>query len=182
MAATNVIRRKYAPPERTPEEPRTGNVVERIAQVYLDHANPLEETLVLTWASFGATFGVTRLITHGIRGHWLPFVHNISTGGRHLHHYNIGIGLLAAVGLVAVRGDHVAVRHPLVGVAYGMGTALIADEAALLLDLEDVYWRKDGQISVNVAVGLLASLGVYVTAAPFWRDLARELGRGLRRL
>ncbi|WP_431677239.1 hypothetical protein [Kitasatospora sp. KL5] len=32
---------------------------------------------------------IVRLITHGIRGGWLPWG-NMSAGGRHLHHYNIG--------------------------------------------------------------------------------------------
>ena len=77
------------------------------------------------WLGFGCTFGTVRLITHGIRGGWLPWG-NISTGGTHLHHYNFGIATLAGVGLVAVRGDRAYVGHPALGAAYGAGSALIA--------------------------------------------------------
>lgn len=178
-AARDAIARRLRPPER-PDE-RTGNIAQRIVKTYLDHADPLEETLALTWLSFGSTFGVTRLVTHAIRGHWLPFLHNVSTGGRHLHHYNFGIALLGGVGLVAVRGNRRAVGHPVVGVAYGTGCALIADEAALLLDLKDVYWTKQGELSVNLVVVTIATLGAYVAATPFWDDAVRELRRGLRR-
>lgn len=179
-AARDAITRRLRPRERADE--RTGNIAQRIVKTYLDHADPLEETLALTWVSFGTTFGVTRFVTHAIRGHWLPFLHNVSTGGLHLHHYNFGIALLGGVGLVAVRGNKRAVGHPVVGVAYGIGCALIADEAALLLDLKDVYWTKKGALSVNLAVVTIATLGAYVAAAPFWDDALRELRRGLRRL
>jgi len=165
-----------------PGEKRTGNIIERVAQVYLDHADPLEETLMLTWASFGTTFGTARFITHAIRGRWFPFLRNVQVGGRHLHHYNFGIAILAGLGLVAVRGTEVAVRHPAAGAAYGIGAALIADEAALLLNLEDVYWSKKGHTSIDVAVGIIAALGLYATAAPFWDDVLRELRRSIRRI
>ncbi|MGH3320186.1 MAG: hypothetical protein ACRDN9_08400 [Streptosporangiaceae bacterium] len=179
VAARVAARAGERPPDRTD---RQGNIVERVAQVYLDHADPLEETLVVTWTSFGATFGGVRLVTHSIRNRWLPFLHNVSAGGKHLHHYNFGIAALTAVGMVAVRGTETAVRHPVVGIAYGAGAALIADEAALLLNLEDVYWAKEGRTSVDVAVGILAALGLYAVAAPFWQEAAREARRGLRRL
>ncbi|WP_051967290.1 hypothetical protein [Kitasatospora mediocidica] len=139
------------------------------------HLSPTKRSLLVTWTSFGTTFGTTRLITHGIRDGWLPWG-NISAGGTHLHHYNFGIAALAGVGLVAVRGDERAVGHPVVAASYGVGAALIADEFALLLDLQDVYWAKQGRVSVDVAFGILAGLGVYLTAAPFWHEIVR-IGR-----
>jgi hypothetical protein len=161
---------------------RSGDLLERLAKVYLDHADPLEETLMVTWSAFGATFGLARLVTHSIRNRWLPFLHNVEVGGKHLHHYNVGIAALAGVGMVAVRGTEIAVCHPLLGAVYGAGAALIADELALLLNLEDVYWAAEGRTSVDVATGIIATLGVYAVAAPFWHDTARELRRGLRRV
>jgi hypothetical protein len=159
---------------------RRGNLVQRLAQAYVDEADPITETLLFTWTAFGATFGAARLVTHGIRGGWLPFVRNVTVGAKHLHHYNWGIVLLAAVGLVALRGSDETIRHPYTGVAYGVGSALIADEAALLLELEDVYWTKQGHTSVDVAVGIIAALGTYVAAAPFWDNAVREVRRSLR--
>jgi hypothetical protein len=140
------------------------------------HTSPLQRSLLATWLSFGATFGTVRFITHGIRGGWLPWG-NISAGGKHLHHYNIGIATLAGVGLVAVRGDAKFTGHPGVGAAYGAGAALIADEFALLLDLQDVYWAKEGRVSVDLSLGILSGLGAYLTAMPFWHELAKVTAR-----
>ncbi|MFJ1654661.1 hypothetical protein ACIOC2_25490 [Streptomyces sp. NPDC088337] len=136
------------------------------------HLTPLQRSLLITWISFGVTFGTVRVITHGIRGGWLPWG-NISAGGEHVHHYNIGIATLTGVGLIAVRGDERAVGHPAVAAAYGCGTALICDEFALLLDLQDVYWAKQGRISVDVSLGVLSVLGAYLTAKPFWHEIGR---------
>ena len=91
-------------------------------------------------------------ITHAIRAGKGPFK-NLSLGGEHLHHYMWGIGMLAGVGGIAVRGDEKLHRHPATAVTYGVGLALIVDEFALLLDLQDVYWAKQGRISVDVAIG-----------------------------
>ncbi|WP_411089574.1 hypothetical protein [Streptomyces sp. 061-3] len=137
-----------------------------------EHLTPTKRSLIVTWIAFGVTWGTVRTITHGIRGGWLPWG-NISAGGQHLHHYNIGIGSLAGIGLIAVRGDERAVGHPAIAAAYGAGTALIADEFALLLDLQDVYWAKQGRLSVDVSIGILSVLGAYLTAKPFWHECAR---------
>ena len=66
-----------------------------------------------------------------------------------------------------------AVGHPAVAAAYGAGTALITDEFALLLDLQDVYWAEQGRLSVDVSFGVLAALGTYLTAKPFWDEVAK---------
>ncbi|MFJ7902189.1 hypothetical protein ACIQ6V_17135 [Streptomyces sp. NPDC096198] len=142
------------------------------------HLTPVQRSLLITWVSFGATFASVRVITHGIRGGWLPWG-SLSAGGEHLHHYNIGIVTLAGLGLIAVRGDERAVGHPAVAAAYGCGTALICDEFALLLDLQDVYWAKQGRISVDVSLGVLSALGTYLTARPFWHEVGRVTGRHL---
>ncbi|WP_051732816.1 hypothetical protein [Kitasatospora phosalacinea] len=158
----------------------TRGLAHRWSQAADTHLTPTKRSLLVTWTAFGTTFGAVRLITHGIRGGWLPWG-NVSAGGHHLHHYNIGIATLAGVGLVAVRGDEQAVRHPLVAAGYGAGTALIADEFALLLDLQDVYWTEEGRISVDVALGIMAALGVYLTAAPFWHEIVRITHDHVRR-
>ena len=97
--------------------------------------------------------------------------------GRHIHHYNFGIALLAIVGAAAVQGDSSTRTHGGLATAYGAGMALIVDELALLLDLQDVYWATDGRKSVDAAVLIIAAGGLYLTAAPFWRAAAREIAR-----
>ena len=51
------------------------------------------------------------------------------------------------------------------------GLALIADEFALLLDLRDVYWARQGRISIDVGVGGIALTGCYFAALPVLRRL-----------
>ncbi|KJK34110.1 integral membrane protein [Streptomyces variegatus] len=151
-------------------------LIERWREAADRNLTPLQRSLLVTWVSFGVTFGTVRLITHGIRGGWLPWG-NISAGGKHLHHYNLGIATLAGLSLIAVRGDERAVGHPAVATAYGCGTALIADEFALLLDLQDVYWVRQGRVSVDVSLGILAVLGTYLSAKPFWHEVIRVTRR-----
>ncbi len=148
---------------------------ERVRAVARERIGPTEQSLIIAWTGFGGTFGVTRALTHWIRAGHGPSGGGMSAGGRHLHHYNIGILLLAAVGAVALRGDERHRRHPVTATAYGSGAALIVDELALLIDLEDVYWARDGRTSVDAAVSMIALGGVYLAAAPFWHGAIREV-------
>jgi hypothetical protein len=61
-----------------------------------------------------------------------------------------------------------------VAIAYGAGLALIVDEFALLLDLQDVYWAKQGRQSVDLAIGLISTTGTVLAAMPVGRRLRRE--------
>jgi hypothetical protein len=99
-------------------------------------------------------------------------------GGKHFHHYNVGIALLATVAAVGLRGTENQRRHPAAAVAFGSANALIIDELALLLDLKDVYWAKDGRQSVDVAVGLIATGATVVAGMPFWPHAHRALHSG----
>jgi hypothetical protein len=76
-----------------------------------------------------------------------------------------------------VAGDDRDRRHPLVGLTYGAGLALIVDEFALLLDLKDVYWAKQGRVSVDLGVGTVAVGGTLLRAAPV---IARSLANHRR--
>ena len=65
-------------------------------------------------------------------------------------------------------------RHPAAAISYGTGLALIVDEFALLLDLRDVYWAKQGRISIDIGVGGIAVAGSYFAALPVLGRLERE--------
>ena len=136
-----------------------------------------QQSALISWLSFTGTFGAVRGITHAIRAGKGPF-RNMSVGGEHLHHYMWGIGMLAGVGAVAVRGDEKLRRHPATALAYGAGLALIVDEFALLLDLKDVYWARQGRVSVDVAVTGSSLVGSYFAGLPVLREVARRRGHG----
>jgi hypothetical protein len=145
-----------------------------VRRAYHEELGPGQRSALLSWLAFTGTFAGLRALTYSIRAGRGPF-RNISVGGTHLHHYMWGIGLLSAVGEVAIRGDERHRRHPAVAVSYGGGLALIVDEFALLLDLKDVYWARQGRISVDVGVGGIALTGAYFAALPVLRRLRRDL-------
>jgi hypothetical protein len=149
------------------------NLARDLNTAFREELDATQRSALLSWLSFSATFGAVRGITYSIRAGRGPF-HNISAGGEHLHHYMWGIGMLAGVGAVAVHGPERTRRHPAVALSYGTGLALIVDEFALLLDLKDVYWAKQGRISVDIAIGGIAAAGSYFAALPVLRRVQRE--------
>jgi hypothetical protein len=145
-------------------------VMADLRAAYRAELNAGQRGALLSWLAFTTTFAGVRGITYSIRAGVGPF-HNISAGGAHLHHYMWGIADLTAVGAVAVRGDDRARRHPVVALAYGSGLALIVDEFALLLDLKDVYWAKQGRISVDLAIGISSVAGTVLAARPVLKSV-----------
>ena len=123
----------------------------------LRDVHPTRRGLVLAWWSFTATFAGLRLLT------WLIHIHlrglgNISAGGVHIHHYLWGILLLtgvAAAGLI----ERSPTWHGVMGLLFGVGFALVIDEAALLIDLKDVYWQTQGAVSVAIALIIIGVSG-----------------------
>jgi len=132
-----------------------------------------QQSALISWLAFTGTFSGVRGVTHAIRAGKGPFK-NLSVGGEHLHHYMWGIGLLAGVGAIAVKGDEKLRRHPATALAYGAGLALIVDEFALLLDLKDVYWAKEGRVSVDVGISGSSLVGSYFAGLPVIREVARK--------
>jgi hypothetical protein len=138
------------------------------------------ERLFLSSVSFFTTFAAARLITHAIRAGRGPF-RNLSAGGRHLHHLVFGIGGLLGSGyLWMIHDEHQAddtddALAKFNSVLYGGASALTLDEFALWLDLQDVYWTRQGRESIDAVVlfGGLLSIGLW--GGPFFRELFREL-------
>jgi hypothetical protein len=147
-----------------------------VHRAFREELPPLRRAAVLSWLAFSTTFGVVRAITYSIRDGRGLF-HDVTPGGMHLHHYLWGIAMLAGVGGIAVRGDDRTRRHPAVALGYGTGLALIVDEFALLLDLQDVYWLRQGRVSVDIGVGVVAVDGTVLAAGPMLRRLASRRRR-----
>ncbi|WP_299958735.1 hypothetical protein [uncultured Modestobacter sp.] len=126
---------------------------------------------VLAWWGFTATFALLRLVTWLIRED-LTFLGDVAVGGTHLHHYLWGILLIAVTGGAALGNRPPKVRAAL-GLFFGVGLALVVDEAALLIQLEDVYWDTFGWVSVGLALLVIGVAGsvLALTEAP------REPGR-----
>jgi hypothetical protein len=151
----------------------TRSVIAEFRDAYYSELDAGEQSALIAWLAFSGAWGGVRGITHAIRAGKGPF-RNMSVGGEHLHHYMWGIGMLTGVGGVAVRGDETLRRHPVTAVIYGIGLALIVDEFALLLDLQDVYWAKQGRVSVDVAVGGISLVGSVFAAMPVLRKVGRR--------
>jgi hypothetical protein len=148
-------------------------VFPRLQRVLRDDLDQGQRAALASWLSFTTTFAAVRGITYSIRAGRGPF-HNISAGGEHLHHYMWGIGMLAGVGAIAVHGEERQRTHPAVAMSYGSGLALIVDEFALLLDLRDVYWAKQGRLSVDVGIGGIAAAGSYFALLPVVRAMGKR--------
>ena len=114
----------------------------RLRHQWDQRLEPGEQATVLAWASFTLTFAGLRTLTHWIRAGHGPSGGGVTLGSKHFHHYNLGIGMLATVAGVGLRGTERQRRHPAAAVAYGAANAMIVDELALLLDLRDVYWAQ----------------------------------------
>jgi hypothetical protein len=151
--------------------------VRQVRALYHKHfADCRKERQLVSMASFFATFGTVRAITHAIRAGVGPF-HNITPGGRHVHHMTFGIMGLLLVGYLwmlevgTATADRRASR--LTSATFGSGAALTLDEFALWLNLKDVYWARQGRESIDAVVlfGSLLSMGLI--GKEFLRELVR---------
>jgi hypothetical protein len=147
-----------------------------VHKAYREELGLRERAALWSWIGFTSAFGTVRAITYSIRRGRGPF-HNLSLGGTHLHHYMWGIAMISGVGALAVYGEESKRQHPLAGLTYGVGLALIVDEFALLLDLKDVYWAKQGRASVDLGIGVVAAGGTVLTAIPIISRLVRDRRR-----
>jgi hypothetical protein len=132
-----------------------------------------KERQLFATGSFFTTFAAVRGITHAIRAERGPFK-NITPGGRHIHHMTFGIMGLLSVGYLwmlelGINEERWSSRAT-AGV-FGSGAALTLDEFALWLNLEDVYWAKQGRESIDAVVLFGSLLSLSVIGKGFLRDL-----------
>jgi hypothetical protein len=157
-----------------------GRLVRRYRETATER--PDEDINMRVLTAFVATFSTVRIITHGIRNHWLP-LGNIVLGGHgpkdgeqplHIHHMVWGILALTGCGYAALLQTDIRWRRRLAPV-YGAGVALTYDEFALWLHLEDDYWSKQGRDSVDAVVLLSALFGLASASPLFWRRALVEV-------
>jgi hypothetical protein len=136
-------------------------------------AAPRSETVLFNLlAGFLGSFVLVRLSTWGIRDRWGPF-RNVSVGGHHIHHFVPGILIAFGSGTAALLTDDDGLEQRL-ALPMGAGIGLTFDEAALLLDLRDVYWTREGLLSVQLSLGATAILSIAILTQRMLRRGERQ--------
>lgn len=127
-------------------EPALGSLASTYDEVVVEPGN---QPLLLMLVAFGATFGLTRFITHSIRSQRFSWLGDVEAGDTHIHHLVWGIVLLLVSGVLGV-----VVQPPaeVTAVVFGIGAALTLDEFALWLHLDDVYWSEQGRQSIDAVI------------------------------
>jgi hypothetical protein len=138
--------------------------------------------LLLCTVSFLVTFAVTRIVVRAIRSGKGSLKDNV-VGGVHIHHVVPGIILMVAFGLLAL-GAQTTGWQAVAGVGFGAGLALVLDEFALILHLDDVYWSAEGRTSVDavfltagvMALVLLGAIPIDADSGTGTDDVADRVG------
>jgi hypothetical protein len=118
-----------------------------------------ENSMFNLLTAFAATFIAVRSITYVLRDRRTvgPF-RNVRVGRRHIHHFVPGIVIAFGAGSAAIltRDERL---EPWLALPFGVGMGLTLDESALLLELEDVYWSREGLLSVQITLAVMSLLG-----------------------
>lgn len=121
-----------------------------------------EAALFNLFSGFVGAFAWARISTTGIRSGWWPFG-NVRVRGRHIHHFVPGITVAFISGTLAIVSDN-RQFETLMAIPFGAGVGLTMDEAALLVDLQDVYWLPRGRFSIQVSFATVSVLGATILA------------------
>ncbi len=120
--------------------------------------------LCVLFVAFLVTFLFIRFSVRMIRAEvrWWPG--NVTPGGLHVHHVVFGLVamLLSGMGLIALASYHTPIANCVFAGLFGIGSALVLDEFALVLYLKDVYWAEQGRLSVDAVFVALAVIALFV--------------------
>jgi hypothetical protein len=166
------------------EEPETApEVIQKGARAALDtvevarrgyrEAPTGESALFNLLSAFVISSSTVRLTTFGVR-RGVPLLFNVRIGRRHIHHFVPGIVLAFASGGAALFASDPKVRETL-AIPLGVGIGLTLDESALLLDLEDVYWTREGLVGVQIIFGTASLMAAAMLALRILRRGEREM-------
>jgi hypothetical protein len=154
----------------------TGQATQDTVSVAIEgfKAAPRHETVLFNLLTgFTASLAIVRLSTYGQRAGWWP-LGSVMLRGRHIHHFVPGILIAFGAGGAALFTQNDKLEETL-AVPFGVGLGLTLDEAALLLDLRDVYWTPEGVLSVQLSLGAAALMGGTMLALRILRRGEREV-------
>ncbi len=120
---------------------------------------PGRQPMLFALLAFLLTFLITRMITRMIRAGRGPF-RNVSTGDVHIHHVVPGLVILLLGGVLALGSSADGPWRQVAGLLFGMGAALVLDEFAMVLHMDDVYWSNEGRLSADAVT--LAAVVMFV--------------------
>ena len=119
------------------------------------------------FVAFVVSFGFIRLSARLIRARvrWWPG--NVIAGAVHVHHMVFGVVFMCIGGVAELAAPLGSLPWRAgAGALFGLGTALVLDEFALILHLRDVYWSNEGRLSIDAvfaAAGVTALLLIGVS-------------------
>jgi hypothetical protein len=114
------------------------------------------------FVAFLVSFVFIRLSVRMIRAQvrWWPG--NVTPGNVHLHHMVFGVIFMVVAGVAGIAAPLDSQNWRAAAAAlFGLGTAFVLDEFALILHLADVYWTSAGRVSIDavfIAAGVTALL------------------------
>jgi hypothetical protein len=141
----------------------------QVARAGYHEVSRRENAMFNLLSSFVGTFLAARGITYRLRRRRTvgPF-RSVRVGRRHIHHFVPGIVIAFVAGTVALV-SHDERLEPRLAVPFGVGMGLTLDESALLLELDDVYWTREGLLSVQITLAVTALLASIALGLRFLR-------------
>ncbi len=133
--------------------------------------------------AFAVTFLITRGITRKIRRERVDaaalaaeaaargeapgeakggIVGDVNIGGVHIHHQVWGLLLMLVAGMLEFAFEFSSPWLEVLGILFGAGAALVLDEFALFLHLDDVYWSAAGQKSIDAVVATMCVMAALI--------------------
>jgi hypothetical protein len=134
------------------------------------------EPAFLMLLAFILTLAGTRFYTRMARIRGWGSAH---VGDVHVHHLVPGLVMSLVAGGLAIALEPSEVWVAVIAIVFGAGAALVLDEFAMLLHLDDVYWTTEGRLSIDACLAAVAFLGLAILATfPLPTDTAGDrLGR-----
>ena len=134
------------------------------------------EPAFLMLVAFILTLAGTRFYTRMARTRGWGSAH---VGSVHVHHLVPGLVMSLVAGGLAIALEPSEVWVAVLAIVFGAGAALVLDEFAMLLHLDDVYWTTEGRLSIDACLAAVAFIGLAILATfPLPTDTAGDrLGR-----